>query len=364
MTQYRGTKCLNCEHPLDVSDKYCCNCGQKNSTKRITINDFFYEFLSNFYAYDSKIKKTIISLFTKPGKGALEYIQGKKTRYANPFRFYLSVSLVYFLLIGFYDNYAEMFKSESRPLIEHNLQKDSISTAVLDTINKKFSEKKDNSENGIINFDYNPQKVTIPNNNDKIYYQKDLDRIGFWERSLKKIESVTLLRERDTTLSYHQILDTLQYEASFFNHFLIKKTIQIEELGNSKKEASEKFINYFRDKFPLILFVSLPFLTIVFYILYYRQQKTYAEHMVFTFQIMSFVFLLLLLFFVIDLVFSIRLHNWSGLILIYFTYKSLINFYQQSRPKTITKMVILAFMLSIVTVLTGLFIFVIGFLLY
>ena len=31
--KYRGTKCINCETPIDVSEKYCHACGQLNSTK-------------------------------------------------------------------------------------------------------------------------------------------------------------------------------------------------------------------------------------------------------------------------------------------------------------------------------------------
>ena len=99
--KYRGTLCQNCEHPLDMSDKFCCNCGQINSQKRLSMRDFVNEFFANFYAYDSKINNTIRTLFTKPGKMAFDFINGKRNSYANPFRFYLSVSLVYFILNSF-----------------------------------------------------------------------------------------------------------------------------------------------------------------------------------------------------------------------------------------------------------------------
>ena len=42
--QFRGTSCLNCETALDISEKYCHQCGQLNSTKKLTIGDFFEEF--------------------------------------------------------------------------------------------------------------------------------------------------------------------------------------------------------------------------------------------------------------------------------------------------------------------------------
>jgi predicted amidophosphoribosyltransferase len=61
LKDYRGISCLNCNHPLDISDKFCPNCGQKNTTKRLALRDFIDEFLANFYAYDSKVKHTIFS---------------------------------------------------------------------------------------------------------------------------------------------------------------------------------------------------------------------------------------------------------------------------------------------------------------
>lgn len=104
---YRGITCLNCNHPLDISDKFCPNCGQKNTTKRLTIKDFVDEFLANFYAYDSKVKRTIISLFTKPGIAAMDFITGKRLYYANPFRFYLSLSLIYFIFMGIVSKFSK-----------------------------------------------------------------------------------------------------------------------------------------------------------------------------------------------------------------------------------------------------------------
>ena len=41
--KYRGTECINCETPLDISEKYCHHCGQLNSTKKLEIKDFIEE---------------------------------------------------------------------------------------------------------------------------------------------------------------------------------------------------------------------------------------------------------------------------------------------------------------------------------
>ena len=51
--QYRGTKCLNCDHPLDVSDKFCPNCSQANTNKKLTLFDLFSEFFATINLYKS-----------------------------------------------------------------------------------------------------------------------------------------------------------------------------------------------------------------------------------------------------------------------------------------------------------------------
>ena len=95
--KYRGTNCINCETPLDISEKYCHHCGQLNSTKKLEIKDFIEEFFANFYAYDSRLRNSIISLFLKPGVLALKFNEGKRHTYANPFRLFLSVSIILFI---------------------------------------------------------------------------------------------------------------------------------------------------------------------------------------------------------------------------------------------------------------------------
>lgn len=98
VTRYRGTCCLNCEQPLQLADKYCSNCGQLNSTKKLAFDDFFNEFFAGVFAYDSRLRRTLKALLFHPGKISRDYIEGKRMRYANPFRFYLSASIIFFII--------------------------------------------------------------------------------------------------------------------------------------------------------------------------------------------------------------------------------------------------------------------------
>ncbi len=364
---YRGLKCLNCNHPLDISDKYCPNCGQKNSTKRLSLKDFVDEFLANFYAYDSKVKNTIVKLFTKPGKAAKEFIDGKRQTYANPFRFYLSVSLIYFIFSGLVTKFSE------ETIVD------------LDqTIIKKSEEKKqekDSTKTTNDQLDLNdpksPVQINLGNNNIKIkkdtlkkqkfYTEKQIADFGFFKRTKRKIETYGNFFDHSKTTYPPKILDSLKHEKSKWNLYLLKKTYQFKKFNyddESEARGVDKFGEFMVEKAPFILFISLPFLTIVFAIIYFRRKLSYAEHMVFVFNFMSFVFLLIFAEEIISLLINTDL-TWLFVFIfpIYF-YKALRNFYQQSRWKTILKFVILNFLLPTTASFVALLVLFIGFLLY
>jgi hypothetical protein len=365
---YRGLKCLNCNHPLDISDKFCPNCGQKNSTKRLSLKDFVDEFLANFYAYDSKVKNTTIKLFTKPGKAAKEFIDGKRQTYANPFRFYLSVSLIYFIFSGLVTKFSDETIVDLEQTIikkseEKNQEKDSIKT---------------NNNQLDLNDPKSPVQINLGNNDDseikkdtlkkqKLFTEKEIADLGFFKRTSLKTQTYANFFDHSKTTNPTKILDTLKHEKSKWNLYLLKKTYQLKKLNEedtSGRKGFNKFFEYLSDKIPFILFISLPFITVIFAIIYYRKKLSYAEHMVFVFSFMTFMFLLIFVEEIVGLLTGLDL-SWIFLIItpIYF-YKALRNFYQQSRWKTILKFVILNFLLPTTASFVALLVLLIGFLMY
>jgi len=105
--KFRGTECRNCGHILDISDKYCPNCGQANSTKKLVLKDFLDEFLSSAINYDSKLLRTLSAMLIRPGTISKDYIQGKRVTYTNPFRFLFSLAFLYLLMLGYESKLAD-----------------------------------------------------------------------------------------------------------------------------------------------------------------------------------------------------------------------------------------------------------------
>lgn len=95
-----GKKCLNCERELSVEDNFCPRCGQVNDTNRLSIKQYFSEYLSGFFEFDNRFLRTVIPLLIKPGTVSKNYVNGRRIYYANPFQLYLHITILFFLLVG------------------------------------------------------------------------------------------------------------------------------------------------------------------------------------------------------------------------------------------------------------------------
>ena len=63
--------------------------------------EFLHEFIGHYVALEGKLWKSLWLLLVKPGRLTLEYIQGRRVRYVQPLRLYLTFSLVFFALVKF-----------------------------------------------------------------------------------------------------------------------------------------------------------------------------------------------------------------------------------------------------------------------
>lgn len=63
--------------------------------------EFLHEFIGHYVALEGKLWKSLWLLLLKPGRLTLEYIHGRRVRYVQPLRLYLTFSLIFFALIKF-----------------------------------------------------------------------------------------------------------------------------------------------------------------------------------------------------------------------------------------------------------------------
>ncbi len=89
--------CPNCDGPL--YGKFCEHCGQKKLDRHeFALSHFVGNLVHEVTHLDSnKLARTSGHLVLKPGRLAREFLSGRKGKYINPIRVYLTVSALYFL---------------------------------------------------------------------------------------------------------------------------------------------------------------------------------------------------------------------------------------------------------------------------
>lgn len=94
-----GTPCGNCETPLQGT--YCHSCGQLAEDFHKNIWHLFTEVLESFFHWDGRLFRTMPALVYKPGELTRNFINGKRAYQVPPFRMFLVVLVVVFL-VGHY----------------------------------------------------------------------------------------------------------------------------------------------------------------------------------------------------------------------------------------------------------------------
>ena len=92
-------RCKNCDAVL--SGRFCVNCSQAANVHVPTTKELVHEMLEGITHSDSRLWRTLTTLWFKPGKLTEEFVAGRRVAYLPPFRLYLILSIVFFLLASF-----------------------------------------------------------------------------------------------------------------------------------------------------------------------------------------------------------------------------------------------------------------------
>lgn len=370
--KFRGTKCLNCGHLLDVSDKYCPNCSQANSTKKLVLKDFFDEFFSSLINYDSKLLKTLYSLLVKPGTITKDYIKGKRIAYTNPFRFLLSLAFLYLLMFTYNNSFSDLDKVADN--FNNNVSDSSPLSFDFGTgqLSADSTELRKQTEKGLKRLDslgisdapvskqmahldslgiFTSKKKGIDKDsfmlaNPKTYFKGLQDSTGT-NSFILKMEFFASTIKHDTISSFDEAKNKYGIESSTSNKMAFNFSNSLLRVI----EQPSSFLNSTISKLPFAIFFFLPLFTVFIWVVYIRKNYTYTDHLIFSFHNQSLLFILLILSLIVDSIFDTAS---SGLFLLIFSiylYKAMRKFYGQGRFKTIVKYLFLNTMFTFLALL-------------
>lgn len=366
LAKVKAAECFNCGHPFFGNEKFCPECGQINKNPKITFGSFIHEVFNGFISWDSKFWTTFIPLLIKPGKVSRDYIDGKRQRYANPFRFYLTISVLFFLILGItesYDKFDEFRNGTSKSTPTFNAHIDSI-TATIDPTSSEFATNVNEVLKSVDSTDREKLLKAIPalkldslknnlsvSNSIQISFIPDFAKFYAFQKKYPKI-------------GVEDALDSINVKHTFFNRFLYSRIKAYEAMAGDNKKI-EDFQKQMISYTSISLFIFLPLFTLFLKLFYIRRKYTYVEHLVFVFHTQTVFFLLSIIFYLIyyfkpnDSMTAIFL-----LLFLIYLYLSMRRFYQQGRFKTFVKFILVNFSFFIVSSVGAVLIMGITFLMY
>ena len=93
--------CLNCGEVL--TGQHCSHCGQPARVRVLSLWGLIKDVVGDVLDVDSRVWRTLWPLAFRPGLLTQEFLRGRRARYTPPFRMYLVLSLVFFLVASLDD---------------------------------------------------------------------------------------------------------------------------------------------------------------------------------------------------------------------------------------------------------------------
>ena len=231
--------CLNCGTHL--SGQYCDSCGQRSRGRQIKLWELVSDAFGDLFELDSRLWLTLVPLVVRPGRLTYDYLQGRRARFMPPFRMYLVLSLIFFV-VAFFDPHAEL------SLLYEIPPEQEVAAAAED-------------EDGII--------VTFNDDEDDDEDEETEDGCNFEASDIEELPD--FLARRFTQKRVRQVCEQM--------------------VADKGKTVSEKVIS----NVPTALIILLPLMALVLKVLYPLSRRFYVEHLLFFVHLHSFLFLLVTL---------------------------------------------------------------------
>lgn len=252
--------CLNCGAHL--RGQYCGTCGQRSRSRLISLWELISDAFGDLLELDSRLWQTLIPLMNRPGQLTRDYLQGRRARYMPPFRMYLVLSLLFFV-VAFFDPREELglfFEPESEQSSEAAAaEADEVRQEILNELAAEgiLTEGTDTDDDGF--------RISLDGGDgEDIVIDEDCD-----VTSADVEDMPTWIARRMTPERLHRICEQMQID------------------------GGRAFADKLADNIPAALIVLLPLMAFVLKALYPLSKRYYVEHLLFFVHFHAFFFLIL-----------------------------------------------------------------------
>ena len=266
--------CKNCHYPMDRTQQYCGQCGQKKTTGHVTLWEFLGEFVSTILNLENQTFSTLRELL-KPGRLTRAYFRGQHKRYGHPIRVFLIAIVALVALISFQIGELDDIQIDSS-------QEKYYGGRVLALIDSSaLKTQMDSTFSG-----YQAFRDTLELQINKNFQAQRNDSTTLDQVSIGIEISPTVLTADLYELSMEELEKKYMAEEPLINRIIFKQKVKFtKHAGN--------FITYMVGRASWVLILLLPLLAVVLKLLYIRRKIYYIEHLVFSLHVHSFIFICL-----------------------------------------------------------------------
>jgi len=307
--------CLNCGATLQ--GKFCHVCGQENLQIKESFGHMMNHAISDYFHFDQQFFNTLKPLLFKPGKLTNEYMAGKRASYLHPVKMYIFISFIYFVLL-----FSDKIQSiQSKSAQAHNTE---LATKADSIVAKNPGLSAEQKNKIYTTYNYSVKKSKDGKGNDTTYHNlqaltRNLQDTSYEQYMLR--QSQLPAAERD----------------GFIARYAEKKALKIKN-----QETGSTLLEAFYHDVPKAMFLLLPIFALILKISFRKNKKFYVEHLIYSFHLHCFVFLLFVFIMLIGLIAPVTWDylNLVGFALIaWYFYRSLRVVYNRSSWRTVSKMI-------------------------
>lgn len=275
LTSVENPNCLNCGARL--TGQYCGACGQRARNRLISLWELISEAFGDLLEIDSRLWRTLIPLLWRPGRLTRDYLEGRRARYMPPFRTYLVLSVIFFVVAFFdpRDDLSLLFEPEPEPAAEELAEKQSEAEEAKQEILDELAKE------GIIVDDTISDDPAAAVNEVIAQATEDGDA-GF---SIQ-IDDDT----GDCDINGGDLSELPEWLKKRFTPERLKRACERVTMDGGKT-----FVDLLLDNIPVALIVLLPLMAMVLKILYPLSRRYFVEHLLFVVHYHAFFFLILTL---------------------------------------------------------------------
>jgi len=256
--------CRNCGARL--RGQYCGTCGQRSRGRLISLWELISDAFGDLFELDSRLWQTLVPLMIRPGRLTHDYLQGRRARYMPPFRMYLVLSLLFFV-VAFFDpreSFSVLFEPQPELVNEE---------AAADVQEKTQEILNELTEEGLIDEDEIPDEFKDGGDGFNIQIKDDGTMV-----------------DSDCDIDASDLEELPDWLARRMTVERLKEACERTHLDNGRN-----FLNNLLDNIPAALIILLPLMAFVLKALYPLSKRYYVEHLLFFVHFHAFFFLILTL---------------------------------------------------------------------